>query len=525
MELPWLQLLAQPCRLLLHALSSGPAGTLAALRALQVRQGPGHAFPWRSFADSLCAEEPTLDGPDGALAVKPRLLLLPVLCQRNLFSLLHAVAALVPTDCLQQLLRAAGQDPQPDPWVHALRVLLLQGKERSSPPPSALTASCQQQLKCLCQKITRSKAEGRRKLKWCFRQQDGDAAGCVLPGGKRKKGGLDGTTGLGEEVPGETSGDGSAQSPAGAALESTQQEADKEPRRSSGPEVAVEVQSFIQMHGPRLKMLLLQEANHTELSIPPELHVLNSCSPSQLEVLCSFLQLSTCPEQLLVQFCSWLLALTPDLSYASAAVLAEQLFLTRVLSLTQPPSRHLMAALTSFCSKYSEPFCQVLVAPVLQEPGQGAEQTKLVCELIEECLEPDCVRMVLGQVLAVPLTEQLLLVVLAVLGRQEPLPSELFDLLLLTLCRQAPNLATSLSYAKLVTAILTTYRSQLSALLAAQPVPPQPSGSSSGWQQCSPEQIPAGGAGQVSRLEAPKGCGCSVLSPLCALSCAGHDMI
>ncbi|XP_072212241.1 Fanconi anemia group E protein isoform X4 [Excalfactoria chinensis] len=481
MELPWLQLLAQPCRLLLHALSSGPAGTLAALRALQVRQGPGHAFPWRSFADSLCAEEPTLDGPDGALAVKPRLLLLPVLCQRNLFSLLHAVAALVPTDCLQQLLRAAGQDPQPDPWVHALRVLLLQGKERSSPPPSALTASCQQQLKCLCQKITRSKAEGRRKLKWCFRQQDGDAAGCVLPGGKRKKvleerlepregkrplledavfelqGGLDGTTGLGEEVPGETSGDGSAQSPAGAALESTQQEADKEPRRSSGPEVAVEVQSFIQMHGPRLKMLLLQEAN--------------------------------------------------------------------VLSLTQPPSRHLMAALTSFCSKYSEPFCQVLVAPVLQEPGQGAEQTKLVCELIEECLEPDCVRMVLGQVLAVPLTEQLLLVVLAVLGRQEPLPSELFDLLLLTLCRQAPNLATSLSYAKLVTAILTTYRSQLSALLAAQPVPPQPSGSSSGWQQCSPEQIPAGGAGQVSRLEAPKGCGCSVLSPLCALSCAGHDMI
>lgn len=105
-----------------------------------------------------------------------------------------------------------------------------------------------------------------------------------------------------------------------------------------------------------------------------------------------------------MRFCSWLLALTPDLSYASAAVLAEQLFLKRVsaraevskivsalfstpfpyvqspppiffspqvLSLTQPPSRHLMAALTSFCSKYSQPFCQVLVAPVLREPGEG----------------------------------------------------------------------------------------------------------------------------------------------------------
>lgn len=30
-----------------------------------------------------------------------------------------------------------------------------------------------------------------------------------------------------------------------------------------------------------------------------------------------------------------------------------------------------MAALTSFCSKYSHPFCRVLVAAVLQEPGEG----------------------------------------------------------------------------------------------------------------------------------------------------------
>ncbi|NXI65196.1 FANCE protein, partial [Anseranas semipalmata] len=205
---------------------------------------------------------------------------------------------------------------------------------------------------------------------------------------------------------------------------------------------------------------------------PPELHVLNNCSPGQLKGLCSFLQLSTCPEQLLVRFCGWLLALTPDLSYASAAVLAEQLFLKRVLSLTQPPSRHLMAALTSFCSKYPQPFCQVLVAPVLREPGEGAEQTKLVCELIEECLEPDYVRLVLSQVLEVPLSERLLPVVLAVLGRQqssllpallqETLPPELFDLLVLTLCRQAPAFSTSLSYAKLVTAVLTMYQSHVS---------------------------------------------------------------
>ncbi|NXA53712.1 FANCE protein, partial [Nothocercus julius] len=115
----------------------------------------------------------------------------------------------------------------------------------------------------------------------------------------------------------------------------------------------------------------------------------------QLEGLCSFLQLSSCPEHLLVRFCSWLLALSPDLSYASAAVLAEQLFLARVLALTQPPSRHLMAALASFCSKYARPFCHVLVAPILREPAAVPEQTRLVCELVEECLEPEHVRLVL----------------------------------------------------------------------------------------------------------------------------------
>ncbi|NXR38702.1 FANCE protein, partial [Zosterops hypoxanthus] len=217
------------------------------------------------------------------------------------------------------------------------------------------------------------------------------------------------------------------------------------------------------------------------------------CHP-QLEGLCSFLQLSTCPEPFLVRFCSWLLALTPDLSYTSAAILAEQLFLRRVLSLTQPPSRHLMAALTSFCSKYSHPFCRVLVAAVLQEPGEGAEQTKLMCELVEECLEPHSVQLVLSQILEVPLSEKLLPVLQAVLGRQvrgppcptgfldasssagaedplsylllglfqEVLPPELLDLLVLTLCQQAPAFATSLSFAKLVMAVLTMYQSQVS---------------------------------------------------------------
>lgn len=488
---PWLQICPRPCRLLLHALSSGPAGAMAALRVLQRGQpvqGAGQAFPWQALTAALCAEEPSLEGPKDTLAVKPRLLLLPVLCQRNFFSLLLVVQDAVPGDCLGRLLQALEQDSHVDPWVQTLGDLLRQGPraQEGSPRPTALSSTCQQQLRGLCQKIAQRKPEGQRKLNWCFSRQP-DAPDSQ--GGKRKKvleeslemdNEREGkrllleevafepqecgdVAEMEEEVAQEPSGDTSTQSTDKAAPDSSQQDTTGELRKISQTELPAEVQSFVQMHGQRLKMLLLQESSRSELRTPPELSILNSCSPGQLEGLCSFLQLSTCPEPFLVRFCSWLLALTPELSYTGAAVLAEQLFLRRVLSLTQPPSRHLMAALTSFCSKYSHPFCRVLVAAVLQEPGEGAEQIKLMCELVEEFLEPHSVQLVLSQVLEVPLSEKLLPVLQAVLGRQEVLPPELLDLLVLTLCQQAPAFAASLSFAKLVTAVLAVYQSQVTA--------------------------------------------------------------
>lgn len=69
----WLQSCPRPCRLLLHALSSGPAGAMAALRVLQrgqpCEEGPGQAFPWQALTAAVCAEEPSLEGPKDTLAV------------------------------------------------------------------------------------------------------------------------------------------------------------------------------------------------------------------------------------------------------------------------------------------------------------------------------------------------------------------------------------------------------------------------------------------------------------------------
>ncbi|XP_033375859.1 Fanconi anemia group E protein isoform X2 [Parus major] len=544
---PWLQICPGPCRLLLHALSSGPGGAMAALRVLQrgqPREGPGQAFPWQALTAALCAEEPSLKGPKDTLAVKPRLLLLPVLCQRNLFSLLLAVQDVVPGDCLDQLLQALEQDSHVDPWVKTLGDLLQQGAraEEGSPHPTALSSMCQQQLRGLCQKIAQKKPEGQRKLNWCFSKQPG-APDSAPQGGKCKKMSeeslqLDSeregkrllleevafeplepqecgdVAGVEEEVPEEPSGDVSAQSTDKAAPDSSQQDAVGELRKISQTELAVEVQSFVQMHGQRLKMLLLQESSHCELRTPPELRILNSCSPSQLEGLCSFLQLSTCPEPFLVRFCSWLLALTPDLSYTSAAILAEQLFLRRVRAravevscspfpppLSPPPAFSVPRSCPSpsrlpdtswlpslhfapsipipsavcwwlRCCRSLGKACQEgpCTSPWIWQPLEvlpccfalaGAEQTKLMCELVEECLEPHSVQLVLSQVLEVPLSERLLPVLQAVLGRQEVLPPKLLDLLVLTLCQQAPAFATSLSFAKLVMAVLTVYQSQV----------------------------------------------------------------
>uniref|UniRef100_A0A8C5NSS0 FA complementation group E n=1 Tax=Junco hyemalis TaxID=40217 RepID=A0A8C5NSS0_JUNHY len=365
----------------------------------------------------------------------PRLLLLPVLCQRNLFSLLLVVQDAVPRDCLHQLLQALEKDSHVDPWVQALGDLLQQGPsaQESSPHPTALSAGCQQQLKGLCQKIAQQKPERQGKLSWCFSKQAG-APDSVPQGGERKevseeslevdseREGKRLLEEVEEEMPEEPSGDASAQGTEKAAQDSSQQDAAGEPRRISQTELAAEVQSFVQVLTPLLQLLRGPAAvpNAPHAPVPP-----------QLEGLCSFLQLSTCPEPSLVRFCSWLLPLSPALSHTSAAILAQQLFLRRVLALTQPPSRHLMAALMSFCSKYSHALCRVLVAAVLQGPGEGVQGCWELW-LFGACLDgsshleaparPQSSTFPLhcpcSQVLEVPLSEKLLPVLQAVLGRQ-----------------------------------------------------------------------------------------------------------
>lgn len=110
-------------------------------------------------------------------------MLLPVLCQRNLFSLLLIVQSTVPKDCLSCLLQASRKDPNPDLWVQRLRDLLQAGmEERSFLSPILLSSTCQRQLKCLCQKImthSSNNANLERQLNWFVKLEKP----CLVPAG------------------------------------------------------------------------------------------------------------------------------------------------------------------------------------------------------------------------------------------------------------------------------------------------------------------------------------------------------
>ncbi|XP_053107114.1 Fanconi anemia group E protein isoform X2 [Hemicordylus capensis] len=461
LSVPWLQRFNKSSRLLLYTLMSGNWGALAAFRTLQrslsgeeSRQG----FNWQIFTENLCTREPVLEGPEKTLTLKPLLLLLPVLCQRNLFSLLLTVQSVVPRDCLSRLLQASRQDPSLDQWVQKLRDLLqVRLQEKSSSMPVLLTDACRQQLKDLCQKVIApgsSQLSSERKLSWFMKQAEPSYVPIRDSQIRKNKKVAEESLDLEEERQGKRSRlevceldtelsktptlpqkSGIASIENMLVMEASEDEdvhgltnnhqssqskgkVERNASQSSQQDTAAEVPGHIKAHVPKLKELLEIQFDHSDGIAPPELQVLNECNPSQLEGLCSLLQLSECPENELLQFCTWLVALSPDLGYTNAAVLAGKLFLPRVLLLTEPASWLLTTSLMMFSSKYARPVCCTLIPSIVQAPGKGLEQIKLVCKLIQECLEPEYVRLVFSQIVEMPWSEDLLTIVHSLLERQ-----------------------------------------------------------------------------------------------------------
>ncbi|XP_021568568.1 Fanconi anemia group E protein [Carlito syrichta] len=439
------------------------------------------------------AEKESLSGNFKAWTRKPLLLQLPRLCQRNLMSLLMAVRPSLPESGLLSVLQIVQQDlaSAPDAWLHALGELLRRdvGVEASIEGASLLSKGCQRQLQGLCRRL----GQGGRRLKSSQapnpeEEEDGDT---LQPGKRKKEPEEEPATPVRERAPkrfrcsdrrDEVEED-PEERPQPKTLESLESGGGVSPAKNqpvvraetskagSGLENAkglaesVELPKAVQDWVPRLQQLLktFGEGLKGLEEVPPvELQLLHECSPSQMALLCTQLQLSQLSDAGLLQLCTWLLALSPDLSLSNATVLTKSLFLERILSLTSSASRLLTTALTSFCAKYTYPVCRALLGPVLQAAGPGPAQTELLCSLVrDEALEPDAQVLMLGQILELPWKEEIFLVLQSFLEQQVEMAPETFSVLMERLCKEGLAAPTSMACAKLMLMVMTKYQANI----------------------------------------------------------------
>ncbi|KAM9667140.1 Fanconi anemia group E protein [Trichechus inunguis] len=489
---PWAHLEA-PARLLLQALQAGPEGTRGGLGVLRKLGNRGaELFGWDRFLEALCREEPIVEGPDCRLELKPLLLQLPRLCQRNLMSLLMAVRPSLPENRLLPVLQIAQQDP--DPWLRALGELLQRdlGVGVSTEGASPLSKRCQRQLQGLCMRL----GQGGRKLKLLQNpdpkekevDKEEEHEDSQKLGKRRKDPEEEPASPEGERAPKrfrclereeeedheeektereslETLADGGGASPIKnqTVVRTETNEAGQNLADAKGLVENVELPKAVQDQLPRLQQLLKTSGEGLEGTPPVELQLLHECSPSQVDLLCAQLQLPQVSDTGLLQLCSWLLALSPDLSFSNATVLTRSLFLGRILSLTSSASRLLMTALTSFCAKYTYPVCRALLGPVLQAPGTGPAQTELLCCLMK-ALEPDTQVLMLGQILELPWKEETFLVLQSLLEQQVEMTPEKFSVLIEKLCEEGLAATTSMAYAKLMLTVITKYQASITEI-------------------------------------------------------------
>ncbi|XP_072279112.1 Fanconi anemia group E protein isoform X4 [Pyxicephalus adspersus] len=109
--------------LLLQALGSEQNGCLAAHRVLQGFPGP---FPWINVMEVLCMKVPTMDESTGEMLLKPKLVLLPLQTQRNLFRLLDLIHYRLPAPAIELCLQTISVEKDfSDTWLHCARQTFL----------------------------------------------------------------------------------------------------------------------------------------------------------------------------------------------------------------------------------------------------------------------------------------------------------------------------------------------------------------------------------------------------------------
>uniref|UniRef100_A0A669DRF5 FA complementation group E n=1 Tax=Oreochromis niloticus TaxID=8128 RepID=A0A669DRF5_ORENI len=452
-------------RLLLRSLMSGTSGTSRALGVFHRQQRANPESSLCDFIETLCRDEITHTEADAEfLTVKPLVCLFPPLFKQNLLSFIHLVHSVLPRTAVLHLIKCLSQDSRPNPWVTALCRQLERDLETHREVP-LYTTLCSQRLKELSQHLIGSAETGgwtkcfssqtefesqstsdlselgtQRKRKGSFVSvgSDGEETGsqskrikmddneCVTAEELR----------VNKEMPGAPESDAAAETPASDSS-------------CDGLPEHIKVKTTIQ--------------RRWDQSSTDVFKVLNNCDSNQVEVLCSMLNFPGLPDQALPTLCNSVLALSPDLSYSTAATLIKSLLLEKVLSLSEPASRCLVTAVTSLCSRYPRPVCQALIGPVLEKENIGPPQAELLSRLIESCLDSHYRLLVVQMTLKIAWSETVLSIIHSLLDSKPVLNEELFTQFTEQLVSQAPRFTKSVKFAKMMLTVLTKYSIDVTA--------------------------------------------------------------
>ncbi|XP_029995694.1 Fanconi anemia group E protein isoform X1 [Sphaeramia orbicularis] len=466
------------CVLLVRSLLSG---VHRALDVFHKQQRVSSEPTLCNLIETLCQEEITCPVSEAQLlTVKPLVCLFPALFKQNLLSFIHLVHSFLPRATVFHLLDCLSHDSPPNPWVAAL----VRQLGRTLCPHSGdplYSPLCSQRLLDLSQRLGGSGEVGgwasclngqtvsssasqsasglselgtqrKRKSTFIALESDSEEAGQQS---KRMKMDLCGNEGL-------DAGDQGQTEDTTGILEGASIGVSAEALQPSPDTPCDSLPEHIKVSVLQIKELLENQAEW-DLGSTDVFKVLNDCDPPQVEVLCRMLSLPDLPEQTLPKLCSSVLALSPDLSYSTAATLLKSLLLEKVLSLSEPASRCLLSAVTSLCSSYPRPMCHAVIGAVLEDKNIGNPQADLLNRLIENCLDPHYRLVMLQMTFEIQWNEAVLSIIHSLLDSKPDLHEELFAQFTKQLVNQAPQFTKSVKFAKMMLTVLTKYSNHVTA--------------------------------------------------------------
>ncbi|XP_061661167.1 Fanconi anemia group E protein [Syngnathoides biaculeatus] len=446
-------------------------GVFGASRAIQVvrRQEQTHDRSLADFLETLCRDEitwPTVDGQP--LVVEPRAWLFPVLFKQNLLMFIYLIHWRFPKASVHSLIECLGHEPCLSPWVGAWKRQLERNMGSTSEEP-LYTPACAQRITTLSQRMDGetgwwaecsgvpteepqtvpylSEMGTQCKRKGCFDVMN-DEDERIQQQNKRMK------------TDDHITGPAHNHEPL--------------PEHMKIAEVLeTEAPELVKTHDPlpehlktsvlQMKEFLQSQTTEWDQRSLDVFKVLNDCNATQVEVLCCELSLSDLTESTLLQLCSTILSLSPDLSFSIATTLIKSLLLEKVLSLSEPASRCLVTAVTSLWSRYTRALCHALIGPLLEQDNLGSAQAELLNKLIEGCLDSHDRLLVLQMTLKISWSETLLSVIQSLLDSKPDMNDDLFTQLTEQLVSQAPPFTKSVNFAKIMLTVLTKYDNLVNA--------------------------------------------------------------